>query len=84
MHQQAWAGSEASGSNRACVKFQKLTTDGDNIGRITLAMKVTIAQKSRKGGHRRSIRRLTKSSDTALYAFDRNTFSYIFDSLMHQ
>jgi hypothetical protein len=41
-------------------------------------MKVTIALKSRKGGLRRSIRRSTKSSDTALYAFDRNTFSYIF------
>jgi hypothetical protein len=45
------------------VKFQKLTTDGDNIGRITLAMKVTITEKSRKGWHRKSIRRSTKSSD---------------------
>jgi hypothetical protein len=44
----------------------------DNIGRITLAMKVTIAQKNRS--YRRSIRRSTKSPDIVLYAFDHLYF----------
>jgi hypothetical protein len=55
-------------------EISEVTTYGDNIGRITLAMKVTIAQKNRKGGYRRSIRRSTKSSDTVLYAFDHLYF----------